>query len=120
MQVAANLLDDFGDGVWFIELAPLTKGEYIPSTVALTLGLALAPEGDPVANLVRALKGKHVLLVFDNCEHLVEPAARVISAILHGAPKVKVLASSRQALGVAGETAYQVPSLALPAKMKRI
>ncbi len=84
MQVAANLIDGFSDGVWFIELAPLTSGDYIPSTVAQALGLTLAPEGDPVENLVRALKGKQTLLVFDNCEHLVEPAARVISAILRG------------------------------------
>jgi predicted ATPase/class 3 adenylate cyclase len=116
LQVAANLLDGFGDGVWFIELAPLASGDYIPSTVALALGLTLAPEGDPVENLVRALKGKHALLVLDNCEHLVEDAARVISAILQGAPKVKVLASSRQGLGVVGEATYHVPSLDLPSK----
>ncbi|MGA8533724.1 MAG: adenylate/guanylate cyclase domain-containing protein [Candidatus Tumulicola sp.] len=116
LQVAANLLDGSGDGVWFIELAPIINGEYIPSTVALALGLTLAPKGNPVENLVRALKGKHALLVFDNCEHLVEPAARVISAILHACPTVKVLASSRQGLGVAGEAVYRVPSLVLPAK----
>jgi predicted ATPase/class 3 adenylate cyclase len=116
LQVAANLIDGFEDGVWFVELAPLTKDEYIPSTVALVLGLTLAPEGDPVENLTRALKAKHMLLVFDNCEHLVEPAARVISAILHGSPKVKVLTSSRQGLGVAGEATYQVPSLVFPDK----
>jgi predicted ATPase/class 3 adenylate cyclase len=115
LQVAANLLDGAGDGVWFIELAPLTSGGYIPSTVALALGLTLSTEGDPVENLVRALKGKHALLVFDNCEHVVEPAAHVISAILHAAPNVKVLASSRQGLGVAGEATYHVPSLDLPA-----
>ncbi len=114
LQVAANSLDGSGDGVWFIELAPLTSGEYIPSTVAQALGLTLAPEGDPLENLVRALKATHALLVFDNCEHLVEPAARVISAILHGASQVKVLASSRQGLGVAGEATYRVPSLSLP------
>ncbi len=111
LQVAANLLDGSGDGVWFIELAPLTTGEYIPSTVALALGLTLPLEGDPLENLVRALKGRHALLVFDNCEHLVEPAARVISAILHGCPKIKVLASSRQGLGIEGEETYRMPSL---------
>jgi predicted ATPase len=116
LQVAANLLDASGDGVWFIELAPLTSGDYIPSTVAQALGLTLASKGDPVQNLVRALKEKRALLVFDNCEHLVEPAAHVISAVLLGAPKVKVLASSRQGLGVAGEASYQVPSLVLPGK----
>ena len=114
LQVAADLLDDSGDGVWFIELAPLSKGEYISSTVALALGITLPSEGDPVDNLARALKGKEMLLVFDNCEHLVEPVAHVISAILRAAAKVKVLASSRQGLGIAGEATYQVPSLDVP------
>ncbi len=116
LQVAANLLDGSDAGVWFIELAPLTSGDYIPSTIAQALGLTLASDGEPLENAVRALEGKHALLVFDNCEHLVEPAARAISAILHGAPRVKVLASSRQAIGVGGEATYQVPSLRLPRK----
>ncbi len=114
LHVAADLIDDFSDGVWFVELAPLSKGEYIPTTVASALGITLPSKGDPVENLARALKSKELLLVFDNCEHLVEPAARVISAILHGCSKVKVLASSRQGLGVAGEVTHQVPSLDLP------
>jgi|HubBroStandDraft_4_1064222.scaffolds.fasta_scaffold00028_59 predicted ATPase/class 3 adenylate cyclase len=114
LQVAADLVDGSGDGVWFIELAPLSKGEYIPSTVALTLGITLPSDGDQVEHLSRALKGKASLLVFDNCEHLVEPAAHVISAILRAAPKVKVLASSRQGLGISGEATYHVPSLDLP------
>ena len=114
LHVAANLLDGSGDGVWFIELAPLGSGDYIPTTVAQVLGLTLTSEGDPVENLVRALKAKYALLVFDNCEHLVEPAARVISALLRGCPKVKVLASSRQGLGIAGEETYRLPSLAVP------
>ena len=114
LQVAANLLEDFGGGVWFIELAPLSKGDYVPTTVMEALGLTLATEGDPVENLVRALKGKQALLVFDNCEHLVDSVARIISAILHGCPKVKVLASSRQGLGIAGEETYRVPSLEIP------
>lgn len=114
LQVAADLLDDSGDGVWFIELAPLSKGEYIPSTVASALGITLPSQGDPVDNLTHALKGKEVLLVFDNCEHLVESVAHVTSAILRAAPKVKVLASSRQGLGIAGEATYHVPSLDVP------
>jgi predicted ATPase/class 3 adenylate cyclase len=115
LQVAANLLDSSGDGVWFIELAPLGSGDYIPTTVAQALALTLAPEGDPVANLVRALKEKHSLLVFDNCEHLIEPAARVVAAILHGCPTVRVLATSRQGLGIEGEESYRLPSLEVPA-----
>jgi predicted ATPase len=113
LQVAANLLKGFGDGVWLVELAPLTRGDYIPTTVAQVLGLKLASDGDPVEHLVRALKGKQTLFVFDNCEHLVEPAARVLAAILHGCADVKVLASSRQALGIKGELTYRMPSLAV-------
>ena len=114
LHVAADLVDQVRDGVWFVELAPLSSGDYIPTTVASALGITLPSEGDLVENLARALKGKEQLLVFDNCEHLVEPAAHVISTILHAAPKVKVLASSRQGLGVAGEAAYQVPTLDIP------
>jgi predicted ATPase len=114
LEVAASLLDGWSDGVWSIELAPLTKGEYIPTTVAQALGITLPSEGDPVENLSRALRSKEMLLIFDNCEHLIEPAAHAISVILHTAPKVKVLATSRQGLRLAGEAMYQVPSLDVP------
>jgi len=116
LQVAANLLDGSGDGVWFVELAPLASGDYIPTTVAQALGISLASEGDPVENLVRALKAENMLLVFDNCEHIIEPAARVLSAIVRGCPKVKILASSRQGLGIAGEITYRMPSLDVPSE----
>ena len=67
-------------------------------------------------NLVRALKGKHALLVFDNCEHPVEQAARVISEMLRSCPRVRLLASSRQELGIDGEETYRVPSLETPSQ----
>jgi predicted ATPase/class 3 adenylate cyclase len=111
LQVAANLLDGSGDGVWFIELAPLSDGDYIPTTVAHTLNLTLSAEGDPIVNLVNALKMTRMLLVFDNCEHLVDAASRTIVAILRGCPHVKILASSRQGLGLDGEETYRMPSL---------
>jgi len=115
LQVAANLIDGSGDGVWFVELAPLTSGEYIPTTIAAALGIALG-EGDPLAHLVTALRSKRALLIVDNCEHLVDASARTISAILRGCPLIKILASSRQAIGIAGEQTYRMPSLgvALP------
>ncbi|MFY9665918.1 MAG: adenylate/guanylate cyclase domain-containing protein [Candidatus Cybelea sp.] len=115
LQIAANLIEGFSDGVWLIELAPLASGDYIPSAVAQALELTLATEDDSVESLVRALKGKQTLLVFDNCEHLVEPVGRVIAAILRGCSRVKVLASSRQVLGIDGEATYRMPSLAVPA-----
>jgi predicted ATPase/class 3 adenylate cyclase len=114
LQVAANLLDGSGGGVWFIELAPLSNGDYIPATVAHAMGLTLAGEGDPLANLANALRAKKVLLVFDNCELLVEPAGRVISTILRACPDVKALATSRQRLGISAEETYHLPSLGVP------
>ena len=114
LQVAANLLDGSGDGVWFVELAPLTDGALIPSTIASALGLTLSSALEPIPAIVSALAAKVMLLVFDNCEHLVVESAAVIAAILRGGPGVKIVASSRQNLGIAGETAYRLPSLELP------
>ena len=111
LQVAANLIGGFGDGVWLIELAPLAGAGYVATTCAQVLGLTLAIEGDPVQNLARALKGKEMLLVFDSCEHVVEAVAHVLAAILRGCPGVTVLASSRQSLGIEGEASYRIPSL---------
>ena len=120
LQVAAGLLDGSADGVWFIELAPLSSGDYIPSTVAQLLGITPPSEGDPIENLARALKAKRALLVFDNCEHLIEPAGRVISAILRECSKVRILASSRQGLGIEGEETYRMPSLDVPLAADRL
>jgi predicted ATPase/class 3 adenylate cyclase len=111
LQVAANLLDGSGDGVWFIELAPLSSGDFIPATVAQIFSLTLPSEGDAVENLASALKTTRALLVFDNCEHLVDAAARVVAALVKGCPKLKILASSRQGLGISGEQTYRLPSL---------
>jgi predicted ATPase/class 3 adenylate cyclase len=116
LQVAANLLKEYDDGVWLVELAPLTEGESIPSTIAQAVGVSLAPgDGSPLDTVVRQLKEKNVLLVVDNCEHLIRPAAKAIAEILRACPAVAVLASSRQALEIRGEQAYRLPSLGFPA-----
>jgi len=114
LQLAANLLDGWPDGVWFVELAPLSNGDYLPTTIAQTFGISLPAAGDPVENLARAVKAKAALLVFDNCEHLVDAASRVIAVLLRGCPRLKVLASSRQALGIDGEATFRLSSLSLP------
>jgi predicted ATPase len=114
LQVAANLLRRFSDGVWLVELAPLTRGEYIPSTVAQALALRIGTDGDPVEHLVRALKGKQTLLVFDNCEHLIDETRSVAAAIVQGCPNVRILATSRQGLNLTAEEEYRLPALATP------
>jgi predicted ATPase len=119
LQVAANLLDRYGDGVWFVELAPLSSGDYVTSAIAQALGVARSPDGDPLENLVNALKTKRTLIVLDNCEHVVDASARAVAAILRDCPHVAILASSRQALGVVGEATYRMPSLGVPSAAAR-
>jgi predicted ATPase len=114
LHVATNLLDAFADGVWLVELAPLTSGDYVSSTVAQALGIKLPPDGDPLEHLVRGLKGKQTLFVFDNCEHVIDPIRRVASAIVHGCPDVRIVTTSRQGLTIAGEEEYRIPALATP------
>jgi predicted ATPase/class 3 adenylate cyclase len=114
LQVGASQLGVFDDGVWFVELAPLSDGALIPRSIAAALDLRLPPDREPLPALVALLKHKQLLLVVDNCEHVIDAAASAASAILHGCAKVSVLATSRQPLGVAGEAMYAMPPLAVP------
>jgi predicted ATPase/DNA-binding CsgD family transcriptional regulator len=111
LQVAANEVAHVRDGVWFVDLAPLSDAGYITTAVAQALGFPLSADGDPLPSLLRQLKAKQTLLIFDNCEHVVEPVARVIAAIVRECPKVTILASSRQSLHIAGETTFAIPAL---------
>jgi predicted ATPase/class 3 adenylate cyclase/Tfp pilus assembly protein PilF len=114
LQVAAGLGAVHPDGVWFVDLAPLTDPALVPQVVLAAMGLREAPSRPALATLTDHLGAKTVLLLLDNCEHLVEACARVADALLRACPCLRVLATSREALGVAGETAWRVPSLAVP------
>lgn len=114
LQVAADLLEKFDHGVWFVELAPLTDSDLIPQTILSTMGVQEQPGKSPLEVLKEYLHEKQTLIVLDNCEHLVSASAKVANTLLNAAPKLKVLASSREALGVKGEVSYPVPSLSLP------
>jgi predicted ATPase/class 3 adenylate cyclase len=114
LQVAAELLDRFPHGVWFVELAPLTDPELIPQTILSTIGISEQPEKTQVEILKEYLHDKRIMIVLDNCEHLIEASARVANDLLNAALNLKILASSREALGVKGEVSYPVPSLSLP------
>ena len=114
LQVAADLLENFDHGVWFVELAPLADPELIPRTILSTIGIIEQPGKLPIELLKEYLHEKKVLILLDNCEHLIEASAKVTNTLLNAAPALKVLASSREALGVKGEVAYPVPSLSLP------
>ena len=114
LEVAAELFDDFPDGVWFCELAPISDDGAVSNVVAAAANITLFP-GEATPQTVAALADKAALVVLDNCEHVVEGAAAFTSALLAGAPKVRVIATSRERLRIAGESAWTVPPLALPA-----
>jgi predicted ATPase len=113
LRVAADLLDQFPHGVWLIELAPLTDPDLIPQTILSAMGIN-EQSGKPLEVLREYLREKRSLIVLDNCEHLLEASATVANTLLRAAPGLKVLASSREALGIPGEVAYPVPSLSIP------
>ncbi len=114
LQVAADLLDDDGDGVWLIELAPLTDANLVPQAVASILDVREEPGRPMVLTLVDAIHSKRLLLLFDNCEHVCAACAELANVLLQGCPDARILATSREALGIAGETVYRLPSLSLP------
>jgi predicted ATPase/class 3 adenylate cyclase len=114
LQIAANQIDRFKDGVWLVELAPIADPAFIASTIAAVFEIREA-QGVPLINLlIDYLRAKELLLVLDNCEHLVEASAHIADQLLHTCPKLKIVSSSREALGIDGETVYRVPSLSLP------
>ena len=115
LQVAGGAAPAFPDGAWLVELGALTDPALVPQAVATALGVREQP-GEPLARTVAAhLQGKHLLLVLDNCEHLVAACAALVAALLQSSPRLTVLATSQETLQIAGETTWPVPPLAVPA-----
>ena len=114
LQAAAELLDTTTDGVWFIELAPVTDGAQIAAVVAAVLGLP--DQGGPALSeaVADALGQQDALLLLDNCEHLIGAAAKFCEQIIRQCPRVMFLVTSREPLGIDGERVYRVPSMSLP------
>ena len=113
LQAAAELLEASPDGVWLAELAPLTDAAQIPGAVAVALGL---PDGAgaQAASLTEALGELDTLILLDNCEHLIDAVAKLCEQVIRHCPRVRILATSREPLGIDGERVYRVPSLSLP------
>jgi predicted ATPase len=114
LQVAAELAEDYPDGVWLAEFAPVGDPALVPQTVASALSVAEQPGREMAATLVDALRPRSVLLVLDNCEHLLAACADLAATLLRACPHLRLLATSREALGIQGETLWGVPPLSLP------
>src|SRR6185503_4242474 len=111
LQTGADLIDDFHDGVWLVELAQITDPRLVPQAVASALGVKEAA-GRPVSEaLVKFFKDRRLLLILDNCEHLLAACAELAKELLEAGPHSKVLASSREPLRIGGEATYPVPAL---------
>jgi predicted ATPase/class 3 adenylate cyclase len=114
LQVAVDLIERFDHGVWFIELAPLTDPDLIAQTILSIIGIQEHQGRVPLEILKDYFHDKKSLIVLDNCEHLVVGCAGIVNTLLNNAPNLKILASSREALGIKGEQIYTVPSLSMP------
>jgi non-specific serine/threonine protein kinase len=116
LQVAAGLTDGAGDGVWFADLAPLGDPDLVAVTVADVLGVRLEPGRPALEALAAAVGGRSMLVVLDNCEHVIGACAKLADVLLRECPNLSLLATSREPLGIGGERVYRVPSMGLPAE----
>jgi predicted ATPase/class 3 adenylate cyclase len=114
LQVAAELVDGSGDGVWLVELAAVADEDAVAPAICQALGIAAQPGRPILETLLDALAPQDVLIVLDNCEHLIGACAKTADAIVRHCPRVHLVATSREPLGIGGETIYRVPPLSLP------
>jgi predicted ATPase/DNA-binding SARP family transcriptional activator/DNA-binding CsgD family transcriptional regulator len=114
LEVGRDLASSYPDGAWLVELASLSQPELVPQAVASVLGVREQPERTLVDTLAGHLQERDLLLMLDNCEHLIEACAQLAHSLLHSCPRLRVLATSREPLGVEGEALWRVSSLSVP------
>src|SRR6478752_1287822 len=118
LEVASILSDEFPDGVWVFELASVVDPAAVPDAVAAVLGISQQPGKTMSESVAATLEGRIRLLVFDNCEHVVDASADLIESIIAHSATVKILATSREGLGLVGERLWRVPSLEVDAAVE--
>jgi predicted ATPase/DNA-binding CsgD family transcriptional regulator len=114
LAVAAEMVEDYEDGIWLVELAPLSDPELVVQAVASVLGVREQPGRPLVGTLAEALRDKKMLLLLDNCEHLIGASAELAGTLLRSCPNLRILATSREAFGMTGEVVFAVLPLSLP------
>jgi predicted ATPase/DNA-binding XRE family transcriptional regulator len=114
LKVGEQVLDEYANGVWLIELAPLNNPELLAQTVTSIFGILTQSNRSHMELLIDFLRSKTALLILDNCEHLLDASAYLADKLLKHCPQLKILATSREALGILGEIVYPMPSLRLP------
>ncbi len=119
LAVAERMIADYEHGVWLVDLSPLGDPRLVPSAVATVLGLEVRTD-NPLPGLIAALRDRRMLLLLDNCEHVIDAAASLAAAVLTGVPQVNILATSREPLGVAGEREHRLGPLGSPPTSSRL
>ena len=114
LQLAASTLDGSGDGTWFVDLAPLTDATRVAAPLARVLGVREQPGRPLLQSLVAACRARQSLVILDNCEHVIGEAAHVADQLVRSCPRMTILATSREPLGIEGEHLYRVPPLFVP------
>ncbi len=114
IQAGAELLDAFADGVWLVELASISGAQPVARALAQSLGVRESPNEPFLDTLLAYMKQRRLLLLVDNCEHVIDDARTAVAAILRSCPGVRILATSRESLNIAGERVFRLPSLAVP------
>jgi non-specific serine/threonine protein kinase len=114
LLVATSLIDSFPEGVWLVDLAPVQAADLVPQTVTSALGVREQPNEAPPQTLAGWIGGRSLLLVFDNCEHLIDACAQLAAALLDACPNLRLLTTSREPLRISGERVWRVPSLSIP------
>ncbi len=114
IQAARELMDEYKHGVWFIDLAPLADETLVPQTIAKALGIQVSANQAIADALANFLRRRNVLLVLDNCEHVIDVCAQIANQLITQSPHLQILATSREALNIGGEQVYAVPTLTMP------
>lgn len=113
IEVATRLVAEYQNGVWFVELAPVSNEELVPKEIMEVLGIVEVPDQPIMDTLLEKLKDQKLLLIMDNCEHLIRACAEIAAKLVHAVPGLKILATSRESLNITGEQVWRVPSLSL-------
>ena len=120
LEVARDLVEAYPHGVWLVELAPISEEVLVPKAVAEALEVPERSAGPLADTLAEVLRNRELLLILDNCEHLLEASARLVDKLLDSCPRLRILATSREALGVEGEVRWPVPPLSVPERQRTL
>jgi len=118
VEILGGVLDEFENGVWLIEFSPVTDPELIVSEITTVLNVKEEPGKKLLETLKEYLKGKHIILLFDNCEHLLDKCSSIAMELLSSCPKLKIISTSRMSFNIPGETIYRIPPLSIPENIK--